>query len=161
MLTPRFDGKWVYAYVADGNTIIAPVVINSDAFPIGIVIYDSLEFVARRLRVEREFAKNAGPVDCDAPHRRVEGYRLGDSLDTGVYLRAALHMFRQAIRLTPLRKIADVAEGEFRKCIVFVNPPTLQLADQTVLGLRKEGRAIALTDFEDVDVEEIVKWNPA
>ncbi len=160
MLTPRFEGKWVYAYVAEGNTVIAPVVINPDAFPIGIVVYDSLEFVSRRLRVERDLAKNAGPVERGAPHRRVEGYRLGDSLDTEVYMRASLHMFRQAIRLTPLRKIADVAEDEFRKCLVFVSPPILQLLDQTVLGLRKEGRAIPLTDFEDVDVEEIVQWNP-
>lgn len=152
----KLRDSWVFGYVTGDNNFIAPVVINENAFPIGFPLYSSVDSVRRQVEREQIIHSKIPLPD----EQRVECFRIGEGIDPDVYLFAVMHMYREAIRATPLAKIQDVAEGEFRQAKVFVDPPLMKVTADMVDELFQEDRVFPVSLVPDIDVGKVTSWRP-
>lgn len=149
------DGMWAWGYVTQDNLLIAPVVLNTVLFPVGIPIYTNEEAAKRRVEQEAVISRNLPLPDGQTVHH----YEIGRELDPVTYARAGIHQFRNALNMHAMGEIKDVAENEYRNALVFIDPPILKVDDEMLLNFQNADKLRLISCVEEWDIEEICAWN--
>jgi hypothetical protein len=150
------DGLWVWGYVSSDNKFICPVVINNAQFPVGLPVYTQEISVLRKVEGERAISQKI-PLPAG---QTVHHYQLGDELSPEIFVKAGLHMFRQAMTALAMQKIAGVAEGEFAASMLFIDSPLLKIDDEVLMEMFRADKLRLLSCVEEWDMDEIVEWTP-
>lgn len=156
------SGLYCYTFVTSDNLIVAPIIINETAFPVGVLAYSDKKLAEKRMSLEAKFTEKyltENPTVTKCPYSDVKLFQFEETISLDVYLQSSLFVFFQAINLTPLKGIAGIAEEEFTKCNVYLDPPILRVNDQISTALKAKGLVRPLREFTDVNLDGIIAWH--